>query len=273
MSTTCLRWAMSQVVTGRCHFRLGPWRPPALFSTQRAAPCSMTAALSTTADGEDAPRKKQYSAHTHSTIGSVGRMIDHRILQVIGHDGADLGTMHRVAALQLMDQQGLKLVILDEKKDPPVYQLMTGKQIQEVQLKLREKQKNQAGPARVKEVTLKTAIASHDLDTKLRQIQSWLSKKCHVRVTLKKRKDVNNTQPLDSELKEIIQRIPTTVGFVSEPRLIQDGKAAMCILRGPSKKEMHQQGAPSKEPIQSPSSAVADAKPAPDGTDSSPLQQ
>ncbi|XP_035291313.1 translation initiation factor IF-3, mitochondrial [Anguilla anguilla] len=274
MSTTCLRWAMSQAVTGICHFRLSPWRPHTLFSSHRAAPCSVAAALSTTADGEgdgDAPRKKQ-SAHTRSTIGSVGRKIHQRHLQVIGHDGANLGTMHRADVLRLMDQEGLKLVPRNENKDPPVYQLMTGKQIHEEQLKLREKQKNKAGPVQVKELTLSSDIGSHDLDTKLRQIQSWLSKKCHVRLTLRKG-NVSDTKPPDSKLEEILQRMPTTVGFVSKPKIIRDGKAAMCVLRAPSEKELLQRGALAKEPNQPPPGGAADADPTPDGTKSSPLQQ
>ncbi|KAJ8347888.1 hypothetical protein SKAU_G00264770 [Synaphobranchus kaupii] len=275
MSATCLRRALSQVVTGMCHFHLSPWRPPTLFLSHRAAPCSIggsAAALSTIADGEgdrDAPRKKQ---NTRSTIGSVGRKIHQRHLQVIGHDGANLGTMHRADVLRLMDQQGFKLVALNENKDPPVYQLMTGKQIHEEQLKLREKQKTKGGPVQVKELTLFSDIGSHDLDTKLRQIQSWLSRKCHVRLTLKKG-NVSNTQPLDCELEEILQRMPTIVGFISKPKIVRDGKAAMCILRTASEQEMHQQGALSKEPNQPPSSGVADANPNREGTNSSPLQQ
>lgn len=53
--------------------------------------------------------------------------------------------MHRADVIRIMDEQGLKLVLLSELKDPPVYQLMSGKQIHEEQLKLRDKQKAKAG--------------------------------------------------------------------------------------------------------------------------------
>ncbi|TNN48223.1 Caspase-8 [Liparis tanakae] len=45
----------------------------------------------------------------------------------------------------ILDEQGLKLVLLSESKDPPVYRLMSGKQTHEEQLKLREKQKAKVG--------------------------------------------------------------------------------------------------------------------------------
>lgn len=59
--------------------------------------------------------------------------------------GEDMGSMHRADVIRIMDEQGLKLVLLSEHKDPPVYQLMSGKQIHEEQLKLREKPKAKAG--------------------------------------------------------------------------------------------------------------------------------
>lgn len=63
-----------------------------------------------------------------------------------------MGTMHRADVIRILDEKGLKLVLLSEHKDPPLYQLMTGKQIHEEQLKLREKQKSKAGRWSVSEV-------------------------------------------------------------------------------------------------------------------------
>ncbi|KAJ8390599.1 hypothetical protein AAFF_G00102050 [Aldrovandia affinis] len=281
MSVACLR-TLSQTARGMCHFCLSPWKPTPRFLSHRGAPHSVgwVAALSTMVDGENerqAPRKKQQDARARSSIGSVGRKIHQRHLQVIGHDGANLGSMHRADVLRLMDQQGFKLVPLNENKDPPVYQLMTGKQIHDEQLKLREKQKAKPGPVQVKELTLSLDIASHDQDTKLQQIQSWLSKKHHVRVTLRKGR-VNNTQPLDSVLEKIIQSMPVTVGLVSKPKMNQDGRMAICILRAPSKKELRQNEALRNEPIQplpSTESSAPDGNPSPspDSSNGSPLQQ
>lgn len=36
----------------------------------------------------------------------------------------------------------------------------------------------------------------------------------------------------------MVQQIEVMVGFVSKPKVIRDGQAAMCILRPPSKKEL-----------------------------------
>lgn len=46
--------------------------------------------------------------------------------------------------------------------------------------------------------------------------------------------------PQDTTLEQIVQQIEVTVGFVSKPKVIRDGKAATCVLRPPSAKELSQ---------------------------------
>lgn len=40
-------------------------------------------------------------------------------------------------------------------------------------------------PVQVKELTFSRGIAAHDLTTKLKQVESWLEKKHHVRITVR----------------------------------------------------------------------------------------
>lgn len=47
--------------------------------------------------------------------------------------------------------------------------------------------------------------------------------------------------PQESALEEMVQQLGVTVGFISKPKVIRDGHAAMCILRPPSAKELSQQ--------------------------------
>ncbi|XP_075448322.1 translation initiation factor IF-3, mitochondrial [Ascaphus truei] len=86
-------------------------------------------------------KKKKEDPNAKKVIGSVGRKIPYRQVHVFNYNGEDLGTMHRADVIRIMDEQGLKLVPVRENADPPVYRLLTGKQIHEEQLKLREKQK------------------------------------------------------------------------------------------------------------------------------------
>ncbi|NXD98520.1 IF3M factor, partial [Chaetorhynchus papuensis] len=124
-----------------------------------------------------------------AAFGSVGRRIPYRVLHVINQDGESLGTMHRAEALRLMDQHGLKLVLLRENVEPPVYRLMTGQQIHEEQLKLAEKKKSSPKPGMyIKELSFSSAIAKNDLETKTKQIAQWIEKRHHVKVTIRQAK-------------------------------------------------------------------------------------
>ncbi|XP_030648369.1 translation initiation factor IF-3, mitochondrial [Chanos chanos] len=261
MTLGCLRLALCHAVRGACTHHYRAASPSPLTVRYRPSPlCPVWGILgrsslfSTEAEGgggeetelQRRKKKQQQDPRARVTIGNVGRKIPQRHIQLLGAEGEDLGTMHRADVVRLMDQNGLKLVPVNEKLDPPVYRLMSGKQIHEEQLKLREKQKSKAGPVQVKELTMSADIAPHDLDTKLRQVQSWLDKKHHVRVTLKtghpssSSSSSNNTQPLDSALEDMVGRMAAPVGFVSKPRVIREGRAAMCILRPPSAKELRE---------------------------------
>lgn len=44
----------------------------------------------------------------------------------------------------------------------------------------------------------------------------------------------------DAALEQIVQQMEVMVGFVSKPKIIRDGQAAMCVLRPPSAKELSQ---------------------------------
>ncbi|NWQ67937.1 IF3M factor, partial [Neopipo cinnamomea] len=125
----------------------------------------------------------------NTAFGSAGRRIPHRVLHVINQDGESLGNMHRADALKLMDQHNLKLVLLKENVEPPVYRLMTGQQIYEEQLRRAEKKKvSPKAGMYIKELSFSSAIAKNDLETKTKQIAQWIDKKYHVKVTIRQAK-------------------------------------------------------------------------------------
>ncbi|CAG5928371.1 unnamed protein product [Menidia menidia] len=250
MSAGCVRWLFSHAGRTLCGGRPGHWTP-----ASRLALCSQgqsilaasrrSGAFSTEAgDAEPAParkkKKKEQDPRAHTTLNSVGRKIPQREIQVIGEAGENLGVMHRADVIRVMEEKGLKLVLLSEHRDPAVYQLMSGKQIHEEQLKLREKNKAKAAPVQVKELTFSAGIASHDLATKLKQVESWLEKKHHVRITLRAERGQNNAN-LDATLEQMVEQMDVMLGFVSKPKVVRDGQAAVCILRPPSAKELSQQ--------------------------------
>ncbi|XP_060682095.1 translation initiation factor IF-3, mitochondrial isoform X1 [Hemiscyllium ocellatum] len=202
-------------------------------------------AFITANEGEGEPEKAQHrekkDPKARKTIGSVGRKIHHRIIHVIDENGENLGNLHRADVIRIMDERGVKAVPLRENADPPVYKLMTGKQIHDEQMKLREKRKNEpkTGPCQIKEQTFSADIAKHDLQTKIKQIQQWIDKKHHVRITVRKGAAMDKADKMEILLDQIVQSMPDKATYVFRPKVIKEGKAAMCILRHLSDKEMN----------------------------------
>uniref|UniRef100_U3K1S6 Mitochondrial translational initiation factor 3 n=2 Tax=Ficedula albicollis TaxID=59894 RepID=U3K1S6_FICAL len=171
-----------------------------------------------------------------TAFGSVGRRIPYRILHVINQDGESLGNMHRADALRLMDERGLKLVLLRENVEPPVYRLMTGQQIHEEQLKRAEKKKSSPKPGVVqKELSFSSAIAKNDLETKTKQIAQWIEKRHHVKVTIRQAK--GSSTDMFMLFDQILETVSEKATYLSKPKVAREG-VSTCVLRHMSDKEL-----------------------------------
>ncbi|XP_017267503.1 translation initiation factor IF-3, mitochondrial [Kryptolebias marmoratus] len=271
MSAGCVRWLLSHAVRAACRGK-PVWTP-----ASRLPICSRShnviaatwgrSPFSTEADDvKQTPAAKKAKRDTQgpASISNVGRKIPHKEVQLIGDSGEELGVMQRTSVIKLMDERHLKLVLLNEHKKPPVYQLMSGKQLHEEQLKLLKKEKAKAATVLVKELSFSVGISSHDLSTKQKQVESWLERKHHVRITLQAKKNKPDAS-LDTVLEQIVEQMTVIVGFVSQPKVIRDGRAATCTLRPPSKKELLQKGAQKAAESVSPTSEETRNKTPPAG--------
>lgn len=212
-------------------------RLPLTASVPKLSYLIHTKAFSTVEDSQHERKKRK---NNETDFGNIGRKISERIIHVFDEQGRDLGNMHRADVIRLMDEQNLRLVKRNSGTDPPKYQLMTGTQIHEERLRLRETEKARpkTGPALTKELIFSSNIGQHDLDTKTKQIQQWIEKKYKVQVTIKKAK--NSEEPenkMEELLNQILQTMPGTATFSSRPQPVKGGKAVICVLRHLSEKE------------------------------------
>lgn len=154
MSSGCVRWLLSHRMSPVLADSVGSWTPASRLGMCTVRPgfsassCLWAPFCTDAGNCEKVPvekKKKSVDPRARATVTAVGRKIPHRQIQVISDMGEYLGTMHRSDVIRIMDEKGLKLVLLSEHKDPPLYKMMSGKQIHEEQLKLREKQKSKAG--------------------------------------------------------------------------------------------------------------------------------
>ncbi|KAJ7320214.1 hypothetical protein JRQ81_019725 [Phrynocephalus forsythii] len=191
-------------------------------------------------DSENSKRNK-INYQFQNKIEHIGRKIPHQHVHLIDENCEDMGIMHRADVLRIMDERGLRLVPLREKAEPPVYRLMSGRQIYEERLKLKEKQKagSKSGPPKMNELRISTNIAQHDLDTKIRQIQKWIDNKHIVRITVQQRKDSDGSEKMVAILDNILASMPGKATYQSEPRVAEEGRCR-CVLRPMSEKEIQE---------------------------------
>ncbi|XP_077340187.1 translation initiation factor IF-3, mitochondrial isoform X2 [Lithobates pipiens] len=216
-----------------------PWNPVACVQTGELV---AGIRLHCTADQEpnvQPIRKKKENPNAKKVIGNVGRLIPSNYIQMISENGEDMGKMSRKKAIKIMEERDLKLVVFREHADPPMYKLMTGKQIFEEQTKLREKQKLSSGPSsvQIKEMSFLASIEKHDLDIKKKQLAQWIEKKYHVRIT------VINSRASDGPGKEdvlqnLLKFLQKQATCSSEPKERKDGRAVVCVIRPLSAKEL-----------------------------------
>uniref|UniRef100_A0A8D1JQN0 Translation initiation factor IF-3, mitochondrial n=1 Tax=Sus scrofa TaxID=9823 RepID=A0A8D1JQN0_PIG len=242
--------------TARClGERVGQKTSPAPPHPVASAPrpsCLIHAKAFSTEDTQEERKKKKKD---ETAFSNIGRKIHERIIHVLDEQGNDLGHMHRANVIRLMAERDLRLVRRDPGAEPPQYQLLTGAQIHQERLRLREagRAEPKPGPTLTKELTFSSNIGQHDLDTKSKQIQQWIEKKYKVQITIKKGRNAEEPENKMEELcNQILQTMPGIATFSSRPQLIRGGKAMMCVLRPLSRKEEANraaQGPPRGDPL------------------------
>ena len=102
-------------------------------------------------------------------------------VRVINSDGTMLGIFPTREAVAMAREQELDLVEISPNAQPPVCKILDyNKYVYEQGKKASEAKKKQAKVS-LKELRIKSRIAPHDLEVKLRQIEEFLRKKNQVR--------------------------------------------------------------------------------------------
>lgn len=116
----------------------------------------------------------------------INKDIRHPNLRVIKEDGQQQ-VLSRYDAVRLAENHGKDLVVINEKADPPIAKLLdANKYFYEQKRKEKETAKKQReSKVVIKEMQFKLGIGDHDFDTKLKNIDKFLSKgnkvKCVIR--------------------------------------------------------------------------------------------
>ena len=150
-------------------------------------------------------------------------------VQVISSDGKNLGNLPIKEAIEMAKREGLDLIEISPKANPPVCKIIDiGKYKYDLQKKANKAKKKQK-IVNLKEIKLRPVTEIHDYNFKIKNAQRFLEKGDKVKFTVKfKGREMQHTH-LGNQLMERIINDTTSVGKVEvHPKL--EGKQIIMII-------------------------------------------
>ena len=176
-------------------------------------------------------------------------------VRVIDSDGTMLGVKPTQEALQLARERGLDLVEISPLAKPPVCKILDySKYLYEQEKKNKDARKKQHG-GELKELRIKPRIATHDLETKTKQMEEFIRKGDKVRLTVVFHGRENQHRDLGHQLlmqvKEKFVPIALTDGGV---QTLGNRMSITLTPKGnvPPPPQQHQPAQPKPQPQQQP---------------------
>jgi translation initiation factor IF-3 len=161
--------------------------------------------------------------------------VNHRIrvpeVLVIGPDGGKLGVLQTHEALRMAIEQGLDLVEINPKADPPVCKILDfGKYKYEEKKRQAQARRNQA-VVEVKEVKLRPKTDDHDIDFKTRAARRFLESGHKVKFTVRFRgREITHPEKAHEQLDIILKALDDVANVETRPMM---EARAMSIIVAP----------------------------------------
>ncbi len=161
--------------------------------------------------------------------------VNHRIrvpeVLVIGPDGNKLGVLQTHEALRMAQEQGLDLVEINPKADPPVCKILDfGKYKYEEKKKAAQARRNQA-VVEIKEVKLRPKTDDHDINFKIRAARRFLEAGHKVKFTVRFRgREITHPEKAHEQLDVILKGIDDVSNVETRPMM---EARAMSIIVAP----------------------------------------
>ena len=176
------------------------------------------------------PKQNYFQRRTRPRGPRANNRIHAPEVQVINSEGKNLGVLPTNKAIELAKEQGLDLIEISPKANPPVCKIVDmGKYRYDLQKKANKARKKQK-VVNLKEIKLRPVTEIHDYNFKLKNSQKFLQKGDKVKFTVRfKGREMQHTH-LGKELMDRIKKDITEVGKVeAEPRL--EGRQMIMIIQ------------------------------------------
>jgi translation initiation factor IF-3 len=159
--------------------------------------------------------------------------VNHRIrvpeVRVIAADGTQLGILASHEAIRMAQEQGLDLVEVNPKAEPPVCKIMDfGKFKYEEKKKANEAKKKQ-NVVEIKEVKVRPKTDDHDLETKVKHIRRFLEEGNKAKITVRFRgREITHPEKGREVIDEILKALEGQIIVEGNPMM--EGKAMTVMI-------------------------------------------
>ena len=175
-------------------------------------------------------KQNYFQKRTKSKGPRANNRINSREVQVIASSGKNLGILNTNEAIAMAKEEGLDLIEIAPKANPPVCKIIDmGKFKYDAQKKANKAKKKQR-KVELKEIKLRPVTETHDYNFKLKNAQKFLSKGDKVKFTIRfKGRELQHSN-LGHDLMAKIQEDIKAVGKVEmNPKF--DGKQMIMVIQ------------------------------------------
>ncbi len=150
--------------------------------------------------------------------------VNHRIrvpeVLVIGPDGGKLGVLQTHEALRMAQEQGLDLVEINPKADPPVCKILDfGKYKYEEKKKAAQARRNQA-VVDIKEIKLRPKTDDHDINFKIKAARRFLEAGHKVKFTVRFRgREITHPEKAQEQIDIIVKALEDVANVETRPMM------------------------------------------------------
>ena len=172
--------------------------------------------------------------------GGFQTRVNHRIrvpeVRVIAADGSMLGVLQTHEALRMAQEQGLDLVEVNPKAEPPVCKILDfGKHKYEEKKKAAEAKRKQT-VIEIKEVKLRPKTDDHDLEVKIRHARRFIESGHKVKITVRFRgREIAHPEKAQEQLEHFAHGTEDIANLETRPMM--EGRT-MTLLMAPKPQVM-----------------------------------
>jgi translation initiation factor IF-3 len=151
----------------------------------------------------------------------INEDIDYREVRLVDSDGTQRGVVSAREALEAAREQGLDLVEVSDKADPPVCRIMNFDKFRYELKKKQQEAKKKQTVIETREIKFRPKTEEHDLAFKIRKIKEFLAEKNKVKVTMRFRgREIIYAQTIGLDaLTKIADTLREDCVIIQEPKM------------------------------------------------------